>query len=106
MTNIKVVTPQYGMTQHNRMKQNTIYKPKIFLRRITSAMPTLLSKLYFQINKTSECAKTLQLKFNIQKTNFLITAISVQHELLPRFFPNSTPKHFALRHSAVDSHFI
>jgi hypothetical protein len=106
MANIKVVRLQYGITQHNGMNHNTIYNPKRFRRRRTSEVPSLQSKCYFHINKTSERPKTLQLKFNLQQTNFLITANSVQNELLLlRFFPNPIPKHSAVLHSTVDSHF-
>jgi hypothetical protein len=87
------------------MNQNTIYNPKRFRRRRTSAVPSLQSKCYFHINKTSERPKTLKLKFKLQQTNFLITANSVQKELQPRFFPHSIPKHSAVRHSTVDSYF-
>jgi len=87
------------------MNQNTINNPKRFRRHRTSAVPSLQSKCYFHIKKTSERPKTLKLKFKIPQTNFLITANSAQNELLPRFFPNSIPKHSAVRHSEVDSHF-
>jgi hypothetical protein len=110
MANTKVVslqcgTTQHNTTQHNTMNQKTLYNPKRFRRRRTSAVPSLQSKCYFHINKTSERPKTLTLQFKLQQTNFLITANSVQNELLPRFFPNSRPKHSTLRHSAADSHF-
>jgi hypothetical protein len=73
------------------MNQNTIYNRKRFRRRRTPAVPSLQSKCYFHINKTSERPKTLKLKFKLQQTNFLITANSVQKELLPRFFPHYIP---------------
>jgi hypothetical protein len=71
MADIKVVRMQYGITQHNGMNQDTIYNPNRFRRHRTSTVPSLQSKCYFHINKTTERPKTLELQIQASANKLL-----------------------------------